>query len=93
MAGAYDYAWRQVRLQALERDGYQCQLRLDGCTTHATHGDHIVPLSEGGARLDLTNIRAACEHCNLRRNTQRQAALAAHALRSTTELTTASRNW
>jgi 5-methylcytosine-specific restriction endonuclease McrA len=48
----------------LERDGYQCQVRLPGCTAIATDADHI------GDRMDhrLENLQAACSHCNQRRN-------------------------
>lgn len=89
---AYDHHWQALRLVILDRDGHTCQLRLAGCTTVATHADHIVPISEGGKRLDPDNVRASCEHCNLKRNTQRQAELAQHALRTPTSAT-ASRAW
>lgn len=60
----YDHRWRAVRLAVLARDRHQCQMRLPGCTGHADTVDHIVALFEGGARLDPTNLRAACKHCN-----------------------------
>ena len=88
----YDHHWQQVRLVILTRDMYACQLRLDGCEGRATHVDHIIPLSEGGQRLDPHNLRASCEKCNLRRNRQRQAELARHALRQH-EPTNPSRVW
>lgn len=51
----------------LERDGYTCRVQLPGiCTTQASHADHIVPKSKGGADI-LTNLRAACGPCNLAR--------------------------
>ena len=61
---AYDHNWRRLRLLVLKRDGYQCQMRGDGCTVAATQVDHIVPLDRGGDRLNPTNTRAACAHCN-----------------------------
>lgn len=64
---AYRGAWRTVRLTILERDGYHCQLRLPGCTYKATTVDHIVEVVRGGRRLDPTNLRAACMHCNSKR--------------------------
>ena len=76
VARNYDHDWQRVRLVVLDRDGYRCRLELPGCTTLATHVDHVMTLAEGGARLDLDNLRASCEHCNLRRNAQRQAQLA-----------------
>ena len=57
-------AWRIVRLQVLERDGYRCTVGLPGCTTVATDADHIVALADGGARYDPANLRACCRACN-----------------------------
>lgn len=56
-----DYVLAKVIVIA--RDGGRCQLRLPGCTVVATSADHIVPRSRGGTN-DLTNLRAACRHCN-----------------------------
>ena len=68
----YDAAWRRLRLAVLQRDGYQCQVRLSPrCTPNllAARGiatvDHITALADGGARLDPANLRAACRACNL----------------------------
>jgi 5-methylcytosine-specific restriction enzyme A len=56
--------WRTLRLRILHRDGYQCQINGPGCTHTADQVDHIVRLSEGGAKYDPRNLRAACTHCN-----------------------------
>ena len=77
MAWAYGSDWRAVRASVLARDRLECQLHLVGCTGRAEHVDHIIPLSEGGARLDPTNLRASCRHCNLSRNGSRAAQLSA----------------
>lgn len=69
-------AWRQARAQTLERDGYECQLRLKGCTGKATQADHIIPVAEGGPPFELANLRAACEHCNTSRGAARVHAMA-----------------
>jgi 5-methylcytosine-specific restriction endonuclease McrA len=79
MRTPYDAEWRAVRLAVMERDGWRCQLVLAGCTGAAEQVDHIVPLSEGGVRLDPFNLRASCAPCNQRRNRERQAELARHA--------------
>jgi 5-methylcytosine-specific restriction endonuclease McrA len=60
----YDRAWRAVRPIILARDEHWCQIQGAGCTGIATEVDHINPLATGGARLDPTNLRAACRHCN-----------------------------
>lgn len=60
----YDTAWRALVQQVLARDGHTCQLQLHCCTGVATTGDHVVPLSRGGARLDSNNVVAACRACN-----------------------------
>jgi len=66
MAGyPYDAAWRKVRALVLRRDGWLCQLRLPGCKTRASQVDHIIPLADGGPRLDPSNLRAACKPCNV----------------------------
>lgn len=64
----YSGPWQRLRKQILERDAYLCQIRNPRCTTHATHVDHIQPVTDGGAWWDPTNLRAACKNCNLGRN-------------------------
>ena len=72
----YDYSWQTVRLQILERDRHLCQVRGPKCKGTANQVDHIVPLSEGGARLDHDNLRASCSTCNAGRQNTRNAELA-----------------
>jgi 5-methylcytosine-specific restriction endonuclease McrA len=74
---AYDHNWQTVRRTILERDRHTCQINGPGCRGKATQVDHIAPLSEGGARLDATNLRAACSTCNAGRQNRRNAQLAA----------------
>lgn len=64
MPSPYDHNWQAIRPVILERDGGVCRMALPGCTGTATTVDHIVPLFEGGRRLDPANLRAACKHCN-----------------------------
>lgn len=69
-AGGSTRTWRKLRLFVLDRDGFGCQVPTssgDLCGAFATHVDHIVPLSKGGAKYDDRNCRAACASCNLRR--------------------------
>lgn len=73
---AYDHRWRQVRHAVLVRDQHQCQIAGTNCVGVATHVDHVVPISEGGHRLDMANLRAACSVCNLARVSGRSKLLA-----------------
>lgn len=56
-------AWRRVRAFVLERDGHRCQLKLDGCTTRATHVHHTVAREVAGD--DPAHLVASCQSCNL----------------------------
>jgi 5-methylcytosine-specific restriction endonuclease McrA len=56
-------AWRRVRAAVLARDHHTCQLRLPGCTGHATHVHHTRGRATTGD--DPTYLVAACAHCNL----------------------------
>lgn len=60
----YDSQWMRVRKLVLARDGYDCQLRLRVCAKVATTVDHVIPLSAGGPRLDMSNLQASCQPCN-----------------------------
>lgn len=61
-------ASRKARLKCLRDAGYQCQLRYEGCTGHATHADHVENIaSTGQARrdaVDPADLQAACEWCH-----------------------------
>jgi 5-methylcytosine-specific restriction endonuclease McrA len=59
----YGADWQRVRLVVLERDDHRCHW----CGGPANTVDHVRPLVAGGARLDPTNLVAACVRCNSRR--------------------------
>jgi hypothetical protein len=66
-----DPRWQTVRRAVLERDLWRCQIQRAKCTTKATEVDHIVAVSQGGAKFDPANLRAACKSCNIgERNAQ-----------------------
>jgi 5-methylcytosine-specific restriction endonuclease McrA len=55
--------WRLTRARARSRDGSRCTVaRLIGgaCSPGPLHAHHIVPVSEGGAALDLDNVATTC---------------------------------
>lgn len=60
----YGAHWRKLRLAILDRDGWLCQIRSEGCEVQASHVDHIVSWRHGGAWYDPANLRAACATCN-----------------------------
>lgn len=51
-------SWMSLRREVLIRDGYACQscgiVRLDN------ECDHIVPLEQGGAAMDINNMQTLC---------------------------------
>ena len=66
----YSGPWKRIRLQVLQRDDYQCQIRGAGCTRHATEVDHILPAAldpSGAGWFDPENLRSTCRPCNLGR--------------------------
>jgi 5-methylcytosine-specific restriction protein A len=93
VANPYDSRWQKLRPLILQRDRHTCQINGPGCTHTATDVDHIIPLDEGGQRLDPTNLRAACSHCNTRRPAQRKRDLLTAAQHNTPTTPTASRTW
>jgi len=52
--------WRQLRAQALQRDGDRC-VKCGARDQLAVH--HVVPLAEGGA-LGLDGLTTLCEPCH-----------------------------
>jgi 5-methylcytosine-specific restriction endonuclease McrA len=85
-----DPRWKRVRLVVLERDRYQCQLRLsDRCKGKANQVHHKYPTEE--PTFDPADLVAACVSCN---NTERKRRIDRLA-KLTTERSTAkpSREW
>ncbi|GAA1058543.1 hypothetical protein GCM10017608_35730 [Agromyces luteolus] len=64
-------AWQDARMRVVARDGLRC--RICGTDVFVTSGphpqrlhiDHVVPLANGGAPLDVDNLRVTCQSCNL----------------------------
>jgi 5-methylcytosine-specific restriction endonuclease McrA len=61
---AYGPEWRKARAYVLRRDGWECQIGLEGCTGVATEVDHVDPVAVNGTTFDVRRLRAACHHCN-----------------------------
>lgn len=60
----YDADWRRLRAWYLARNPV-CEIRRKCTGAAATEVDHIVPLDEGGERLDEGNLQAACHPCHV----------------------------
>lgn len=57
--------WRQL---VLTRDAWACRACGRICANHKeAHADHIVPVSQGGARFDLENGQTLCHSCHSRK--------------------------
>lgn len=68
-------AWKRLRRQVLQRDQYQCKLRIPGiCIGHATQVDHTISTAAGGAELDPNNCASSCQPCNAWKASQEGAA-------------------
>lgn len=61
----YDSTWRPVRLAYLQRVGWRCErCGARPADTSRLHVHHVVPLRDGGARLNPSNLQALCESCH-----------------------------
>ena len=75
-AAEYDHRWERMSLnfrkkhpfcRFCEQEGYEARLADDV--------DHIVPIEDGGAKLDVTNLQSLCRrhHNGLKRRLQEHA--------------------
>jgi 5-methylcytosine-specific restriction protein A len=63
-------AWRKLRQMKLRESPF-CELcRTGGTLVKATVVDHIIPIKQGGAPLDLENLQSLCNSCHSRKSTQ-----------------------
>ena len=64
-ARGYGAMWQRARIMQLHAEPLcrHCMER-DGRVTTATQVDHIVPLVDGGARLDPANFQSLCTPCH-----------------------------
>lgn len=80
-ARGYGAAWRRLRDEVLERDGYVCrcsECRALGRVLEAHEVDHVIPKALGGTD-DLGNLQAINGDCH-RRKSQAEAAAARAAM-------------
>lgn len=60
----HSVAWRKVRLEVLNRDGWLCRVRLPGCRGRATDVHHLDDYAVSGASFDADRLVASCGRCN-----------------------------
>lgn len=66
----YDAKWQRLRAAVLAREPFCRRCDSKGIVTEAVHVDHIVPLSEGGARLEDTNLQPLCVQCHVEKTAE-----------------------
>lgn len=69
----YAADWQRVRLAVLCDEPLCRPCRAAGRVTEATLVDHVTPLSEGGARLDRSNLEPMCVGCHARKTARDKA--------------------
>lgn len=60
----YDATWAEVRKAYLRRHPLCEECERQGKVKPAVLVHHKIPLSEGGARLDTSNLAAMCRRCH-----------------------------
>lgn len=66
--------WRLLSRTYLQRAGYKCQAKLEGCTGLAVEVHHKDPIQTAkgwGARLDWENLEAVCTSCHNKRHPEK----------------------
>ena len=56
--------WRELRRSYLDGHPLCAMCLKEGRYTTATIVDHIVPIRQGGARLDINNLQSLCLSCH-----------------------------
>lgn len=46
---------------------------VEGCTQPSYYADHIIPISDGGAKLDWDNLQALCVKCNAAKTSKQRS--------------------
>lgn len=54
-------AWRKLSKQQKELHPLCCMCEREGFTTPAEIADHIIPINQGGASLDINNLQSLCK--------------------------------
>lgn len=60
----YDGTWERVRRMKLRANPLCERCGAEGITRTADLVHHVVPLNDGGARLDMANLKSVCTPCH-----------------------------
>ena len=63
----YGRRWEKVSKLRLNREPLCRSCGKLGLVVAATDADHIIPLSQGGAKYDLDNTQSLCHSCHSRK--------------------------
>lgn len=63
-------AWRDLRALKIEQFPLCEECQRKRITTLAQVVDHVVPINEGGAKLDMVNLQSLCNPCHNRKSGQ-----------------------
>ena len=57
-------AWRKASRAHKQKHPLCVQCKEKGITTAAEHTDHIIPIEQGGAMLQESNLQSLCKRCH-----------------------------
>jgi 5-methylcytosine-specific restriction protein A len=60
-------AWRTLAKRQLQREPLCAECFKNGRVNTAVIADHVVPIKQGGARLDIDNLQSLCRACHNRK--------------------------
>ncbi|MFZ6813737.1 HNH endonuclease [Undibacterium sp. Rencai35W] len=66
-------AWRTLRAAFLRLHPVCCRCEARGVIVAAVVADHVLPIKDGGARLDEANLQALCVPCHNRKTASETA--------------------
>lgn len=66
-------AWKLARQERLTIEPLCRHCKSNGKIVEATHVDHIVPITSGGAELEQWNLQSLCKSCHERKTRIEQA--------------------
>lgn len=65
-------AWRNLRANFIQDNPICVMCSKEGKLVPGDHVDHIKPISEGGAKLEPSNLQTLCRSCHSRKTLEEQ---------------------